>query len=125
MAVTVDDYTLSAICQYLNENYPQFGEMKTSSIVSFRVEDSTIIILVDCGIKGTPKFRIPFEELEPEVEPEPEVEVILPTAETGETVLEIAKKTPVKIEYIDLEEKEVKPKARKEPANGRRKRGKK
>jgi len=123
MTVKVDDYTLSAICQYLNKNYPQFGEIKTSSIVSFKVEDSSIItVLADCGIKGIPKFRIPFEKLEPEPKPEPEV--ILPGAKAGETVLETIRKAPIEIEYIDLEEKKPEPKSKK-PANGRRKRGKK
>lgn len=70
MIIKIDGYTLDAICQYVNENYPQFSEVQVSNVVSTRIEDSFVIVLIDCGIKGTPKFRIPAEKLEFMVKPE-------------------------------------------------------
>lgn len=70
MIVKIDGYTLDAICQYVNENYSQFSEVQVGNIVSTGIENSFLIVLIDCGIRGTPKFRIPVEKLEFMVKPE-------------------------------------------------------
>jgi hypothetical protein len=72
MTVKVDGYTLDAICQYVNENYPQFLGVQPDNIVSFRVVDSFIVVLIDCGIKGTPKFMILADKLKDALRPVPE-----------------------------------------------------
>ncbi len=66
-----------SICQYLNEN-PQgnFPEIKENMIVALRILNDTVACLVDCGIKGTPKFTIPYSVLRfgPDlVEEEPDI----------------------------------------------------
>ena len=138
-------YILKAVCQYVNQNHPEFPDIQIGDILSSRIQDDFILVLADCGIKGIPRFIVSIDDLrfppEPEVEvidvtepiSEPEVEVTEPMpkpepeviAKAGETAIEALKKSPIEIEYVDLEEKKPKPKTKQQAVNGRRKRGKK
>ena len=60
-----EQHVKDAICQYLNEN-PQgdFPVMEAKNIITLRISEDNIITLVDCNIKGVPKFTIPADKLE-------------------------------------------------------------
>ncbi len=69
-------YVKVAICQYLNGNSQgDFPEIQVENIIALRVTDNgAIVTLIDCGIKGTPKFTIPSDKLEfnpKPIEPKP------------------------------------------------------
>jgi hypothetical protein len=102
--IEIDDYTKDAICQYFNENYPQFPGAEVKDILSTRVEDSDIIVLMDCGIKGIPKITIRADKLQFVTKPEVE----FPGMDAKDT--------------IGKSLSPAKPKV-KRPTNGRRKRG--
>lgn len=60
-----EQYVKEAICQWLNNNSQgDFPTMKTEDVITLRVVDTDIIALINCGVKGTPKFTIPAEKLE-------------------------------------------------------------
>ena len=64
---TIDSqtHTKDAICQWLNENSQgDFPKIKSEDIISLRILENDVIALVDCGIKGVPKFTIPTNRLE-------------------------------------------------------------
>jgi hypothetical protein len=68
-----EQYVKGAICQWLNDNSQgDFPAMKTDAVITLRIIDTDIIALIDCGIKGVPKFTIPAEKLEFKPEPVPE-----------------------------------------------------
>jgi hypothetical protein len=68
-----EQYVKEAICQWLNDN-PQgdFPAIRMDNVVALRIIDTDIIALIDCGIKGVPKFVIPAEKLEFKPKPVPE-----------------------------------------------------
>lgn len=105
-----EQHIKQAICQYLNEN-PQgdFPIMKPDNIIALRIFEDSIITLIDCGIKGTPKFTIPADKLE--FNPKPD---IVSKEEVLEVFEEIEAKKP----------KPIDPVVKRSP-NGRRTRGKK
>lgn len=70
--IDIDSYTRDAICQYLKENHPQFSNAQVGSI-DVRVEDDFLICLIDCGIKGIPKIKIPADKLDFNPKPIPDV----------------------------------------------------
>ena len=57
---------LTRACDHLD-----IGE---EQVVKHRYEGITLVLLVNYGIGGVKKYRIPLAELEPEPEPEPEPE---------------------------------------------------
>lgn len=102
-------YVKQAICQYLNSNSQgDFPEIQVENVIALRVTNNgAIVTLIDCGIKGTPKFTIPSDKLEFNLKP---------NIVSKEEVLEI---------FEEIEAKELEPKPKKQTTNGRRKRGKK
>lgn len=49
-------------CEYLG--------VDESQITSYREQDKSIIVVVNCGIAGSPKLHIQKSDLEPKIEPE-------------------------------------------------------
>lgn len=94
----IDRNSLETVCQYVNDanqnSGADFPVFNVEDIVSATVNAGTIVVLVDCGIKGVPKFAVSAEQLE---------------------------KWYTKIEPTSPPE--VEPKPKRQPANGRRKRG--
>jgi hypothetical protein len=98
-------YVKEAICQYLNENSQgDYSAMEPENIVSLRIFEDNIVVLIDCGIKGTPRFTVPADKLE--FNPKPVSKVKFADAHSESEISETGKPKPVK-----------------RPANGRRKRG--
>jgi hypothetical protein len=68
-----EQYVKEAICQWLNDNSQgDFPAIKMDNVVALRIIDTNVIALIDCGIKGVPKFVIPAEKLEFKPKPVPE-----------------------------------------------------
>ena len=65
MANTIDSAMIQAACQYVNEGRAARGLslIGPSDIVGSTLDIDNLVILVDLGIKGIPKYHIPNNEL--------------------------------------------------------------
>ncbi len=72
----MDNKTLQYACDYVNENAPELHGIKASKdldvgppigprdIVSSAIRDGSIVLIINRGIKGSPKYTIPLAGLE-------------------------------------------------------------
>ena len=67
------DRLLQAACDYINENAAELhgtekldlgGDITSDNVMTSEVSDSHIVLVVDRGIKGAPKYTIPLAALE-------------------------------------------------------------